>query len=173
MADQPQAAPAGQPLPSPQPIIGTPPKSLPEVEQKTPGQAPQSGTSRDPKDAFQDPNSSHYLVELWAGTGSARFSFACSTDLSAAMGAFFLALKHQPEIHTFGVWKKQDERPDAPLESTVCFVAMAQMLAGCAPSIQALTGKQIATPAVPVVTTEAGFEELQKGMKDRQQRKPG
>lgn len=168
------------------PLIGTPPASMPQVPQLTPGQHG-GGTGRDPKDAFQDPNAKHYRVELLIGAGVQPFNFACPSDISAALGAFFLALQHQPHVHTFGVWRKKGPEVDAQLEETVCFVTLAQMMASCAPTIQNMTGSQQTTPqasippaapgvqsyrspAVPVVTPEAGLDELNKQLKDQRRR---
>lgn len=160
--------PEGQSLPpKPTSVVGQPPQSIPQVPQGPPSKQGDAA----PKDPFADPDAKHYFVELWAGTGSSRFNFACKTDISAAMGAFVLAMKHQPDIHTFGVWRKSGPANDAAIEETVCFVAIHQMLRACSPSLATLTGKQIEVPAVPVVTPEAGFDELGKQLKDQKRRR--
>lgn len=128
------------------------------------------GSPLSSKDPFQDPDARHYLVEFWAGTGSTRLKMAAVNDVSAAFAALFVALKHQPEVHTFGVWRINKEA--GTVEDTVCYNPLAQIMAACAPHVQTLTGRQITTPPVPIVTPESGMQELEKTVKDLR-RKPG
>jgi hypothetical protein len=124
----------------------------------------QAGTSRDPKDAFEDPNAQKFMVEFFSGIGSKRLVMAAPNAESANIAAFFIAFKHFPEIHTFGVWRKTGPGPEE-LGDCTCFVAMANILPFCSQELSEITGKKIATPAVPIVTAGAGFEELGKQLK--------
>jgi|SRR6185369_725752 hypothetical protein len=132
-----------------------------------PGQAPavqQAGTSREPKNAFEDPSAQKFMVEFFSGAGSKRLVMAAPNEISASIAAFFIAFKHFPEIHTFGVWHKTGPGPEDIGECT-CFVAMANILPFCSQELSEITGKKVITPAVPVVTAQAGFEELGKQLK--------
>jgi hypothetical protein len=124
----------------------------------------QAGTSREPKNAFEDPNAQKFMVEFFSGLGSKRLVMAAPNAESANIAAFFIAFKHFPEIHTFGVWRKTGPGAE-DLGDCTCFVAMANILPFCSQELSELTGKKISTPAVPVVTAMAGFEELGKQLK--------
>jgi len=143
--------------PAPESLV-KPPASIPQ----NPGPSvPQAGTET--KDAFQDPNAQKFMAEFWSGIGSKRLVLAAPNDQSANFAAFFVALQHFPAIHTFGVWRLL---PDGKVGECACFVAMANILPFCSQELAELTGKKIATPAVPIITAEAGFEELGKKLKD-------
>lgn len=134
------------------------PTKSPAVEQAG------TGTSREPKNAFEDPKAQKFMVEFFSGIGSKRLLMAAPNAESANIAAFFIAFKHSPEIHTFGVWRKTGEGPEDIGECT-CYVAMANILSFCTQELAELTGKKVATPAVPVITANAGFEELGKQLK--------
>ncbi len=54
------------------------------------------------------------------------------------------------------------------LTATAAFMGMhvpANILPFCSQELAELTGKKVATPAVPVITAQAGFEELGKQLK--------
>jgi hypothetical protein len=136
-------------------------------QQPDPSQAPavqQAGTSREPKNAFEDPSALKFMVEFFSGAGSKRLVMAAPNAMSASIAAFFIAFKHFPEIHTFGVWQKTGPGPEDIGECT-CYVAMANILPFCSQELAELTGKKVATPAVPIITAQAGFEELGKQLK--------
>lgn len=133
-----------------------------------PSQAPavqQAGNGKEqPKSAFEDPAAMKFMVEFFSGAGSKRLVMAAPNAISASIAAFFIAFKHFPEIHTFGVWQKTGPGPEDIGECT-CFVAMANILPFCTQELSEITGKKVAVPAVPVITAQAGFEELGKQLK--------
>lgn len=152
--------------PTPESAVKAPPAP---PQPQDPAKGPQvqqagGGTSREPKNAFEDPAAQKFMVEFFSGAGSKRLVMAAPNDISASIAAFFIAFKHFPEIHTFGVWQKTGPGPEDIGECT-CFVAMANILPFCSQELSEITGKKVATPAVPVVTAAAGFEELGKQLK--------
>ncbi len=154
-------APENRFQPDPSSIVKPPPSLVsPESLQEAPA-VQQAGTSKEPKDAFQDPAAEKFMVEFWSGIGSKKLVMAAPNKESAILAAYFVATQHFPDIHTFGVWKKDGEE----IRECVCFVALANILPFCSKELAELTGKKILTPAVPVVTAEAGFEELKKQLK--------
>lgn len=150
------ADPADKFKPAPESAIPPQGAGLPGVQQ--------AGTSRDPKDAFQDPNAEKFMVEFFSGLGSKKLIMAAPNAESANLASFFVAIKHFPEIHTFGVWRKTGPGAEDIGECT-CFVAMANILPFCSQELAELTGKKVITPAVPIVTAQAGFEELGKQLR--------
>jgi len=151
--------------PTPESAVKPPVSHLPADPSKGPAvEQAGSGTSREPKNAFEDPKALKFMVEFFSGAGSKRLVMAAPNALSAGIAAFFIAFKHFPEIHTFGVWEKTGDGPEDLGECT-CFVAMANILPFCTQELAELTGKKVATPAVPVITAQAGFEELGKQLK--------
>jgi hypothetical protein len=147
----------------------------PESAVKPPlGQAPpdlskvpaiqQAGTSHEPKDAFEDPNAQKFMVEFFSGIGSKRLIMAAPNAESANIAAFFVAFKHFPEVHTFGVWRKTGPGPE-DIGDCTCYVAMANILPFCSQELSELTGKKVASTAVPIITAQAGFQELGKQLK--------
>lgn len=141
----------------------TPESALKSTQPGTPA-VQQAGTSREPKNAFEDPQAEKFMVEFFSGIGSKKLIMAAPNAESANLAAFFVALKHFPEIHTFGVWRKTGPNPEDIGDNT-CFVAMANILPFCSQELAELTGKKVITPAVPIVTAQAGFEELGKQLK--------
>lgn len=155
--------PAARFQPTPESAVKAPVSLTPPDSSKAPA-VEQAGTSREPKNAFEDPNAQKFMVEFFSGIGSKRLVMAAPNAESANMAAFFIALKHFPEIHTFGVWRKTGEGPE-DIGDCTCFVAMANILPFCSQELAEITGKRVSTPAVPVLTTTQGFEELGKQLK--------
>lgn len=151
--------------PTPESAVKPPVSHVPPDPMKSPAvEQAGTGTSREPKNAFEDPKALKFMVEFFSGAGSKKMVMAAPNEMSASIAAFFIAFKHFPEIHTFGVWPKTGEGPEDLGECT-CFVAMANILPFCTQELSELTGKKVATPAVPVITANAGFEELGKQLK--------
>lgn len=155
--------PAARFQPSPESAVKPPVSQTPPDPAMSPA-VQQAGTSREPKNAFEDPNAQKFMVEFFSGIGSKKLVMAAPNAESANIAAFFIAFKHFPEIHTFGVWRKSGPGPEEIGECT-CFVAMANILPFCSQELSEITGKKVASPAVPVITTQAGFEELGKQLK--------
>lgn len=131
-------------------------------------QVQQAGTSREPKNAFEDPNSEKFIIEFWSGAGSRQLIMAAPNKESAMLGAYCVATRIT-EIHTFGVWRKTGpELTD--IGECVCYVPIANMVASCAKALEPLTGKRILSPAVPLQTIEAGFDELARQVKEQRRR---
>lgn len=149
--------------PIPESAVKAPVSQVPPDPTKSPA-VEQAGTSREPKNAFEDPQALKFMVEFFSGAGSKRMVMAAPNEMSASIAAFFIALKHFPEIHTFGVWHKTGDGPE-DIGQCACFVAMANILPFCTQELSELTGKKVATPAVPIITAQAGFEELGKQLK--------
>lgn len=159
------ADPAARFQPTPESAVKAPVSHAPADPMKSPAvEQIGSGTSREPKNAFDDPNAKKYMVEFFSGAGSKRMVMAAPNAMSASIAAFFVAFKHFPEIHTFGAWLKTGDGPE-DIGECVCFVAMAGILPFCTQELSELTGKKVATPAVPIITAQAGFEELGKQLK--------
>jgi len=156
--------PAARFQPAPESAVKPPVSHVPPDPAKGPAVEQAGGTSREPKNAFEDPSAQKFMVEFFSGIGSKRLLMAAPNAESANIAAFFIAFKHFPEIHTFGVWRKTGEGPE-DIGDCTCYVAMANILAFCTQELAELTGKKVATPAVPVVTANAGFEELGKQLK--------
>lgn len=155
--------PAARFQPTPESAVKPPVSLTPPDASKAPA-VEQAGTSREPKNAFEDPNAQKFMVEFFSGIGSKRLVMAAPNAESANIAAFFIAFKHFPEIHTFGVWRKTGPGPE-DIGDCTCFVAMANILPFCSQELSEITGKKISTPAVPIVTAAAGFEELGKQLK--------
>lgn len=155
--------PAARFQPTPESAVKAPISHNPVDPAKVPV-VEQAGTSREPKDAFEDPAAQKFMVEFFSGIGSKRLVMAAPNAESANIAAFFIAFKHFPEIHTFGVWRKTGPGPE-DIGDCTCFVAMANILPFCSQELSELTGKKISTPAVPVITAGAGFEELGKQLR--------
>lgn len=157
--------PAARFQPTPESAVKAPVSQVPPDPTKSPAvEQAGSGTSREPKDAFEDPKALKFMVEFFSGAGSKRMVMAAPNAMSASIAAFFIAFKHFPEIHTFGAWLKTGDGPE-DIGECVCFVAMANILPFCTQELSELTGKKVATPAVPIITAQAGFEELGKQLK--------
>jgi hypothetical protein len=156
--------PAARFQPTPESAVKAPAMPPTTVDPSKAPAVQQAGTSREPKNAFEDPAAQKFMVEFFSGAGSKRLVMAAPNDISASIAAFFIAFKHFPEIHTFGVWQKTGPGPEDIGECT-CFVAMANILPFCSQELSEITGKKVVTPAVPVVTAAAGFEELGKQLK--------
>src|SRR5262245_9324039 len=115
--------PAARFQPAPESAVKPPVSHVPSDPAKGPA-VEQHGTSREPKNAFEDPKALKYMVEFFSGAGSKRLVMAAPNSMSASIAAYFIAFKHFPEVHTFGVWEKTGEGPE-DLGECICYVAMA------------------------------------------------
>ncbi len=125
-----------------------------------------------------------YQAILWSGAGSVAIELDVTSDISAALAGYFLATRHYPNVHSLGVWKKNGPNADNVVDPPLLYLALVGLDTECSPTISQLTGAAAAAPpevgtgekkttpgAIPLKTTEQGFEEMAKQLKDAQQRK--
>lgn len=143
--------------------------ALPQTGQPGVPAVQQAGAAAGPKNALEDPNSEKFIVEFWVGAASRQLIMAAPNKESAMLGAFCVALR-VPEIHTFGVWRKTGAEVE-DVGECVCYVPISNMVGACAKVLETMSGKKTIVPAVPIITAEAGFDQIAKQLKEDQRRR--
>lgn len=105
-----------------------------------------------PQDASQDPNAKRFMAVFWSGAGQCAFTLDVVDEISAAIGAFFLALRQYPKVHTFAVWRMVGPNPEDVADPPVVYLALAGLEAACSKTFLNLTGSGTTPAAAPVAT---------------------